>query len=49
VKDKGTSTATSVPVPTSPTPGRPRKYGDKVKLYEVFDHLHLFDLSFVQY
>jgi hypothetical protein len=23
--------------------GRPRKYGDKVKLYEVFDHLHLFE------
>lgn len=25
------------PVPTSPTPGRPRKYGDKVKLKDVFD------------
>jgi hypothetical protein len=26
-----------------PGPGRPRKYGDKVKLYEVFDHLHCFE------
>lgn len=26
-----------------PGPGRPRKYGDKVKLYEVFDHLHFFE------
>ena len=29
--------------PDHPGPGRPRKYGDKVKLYEVFDHLHLFE------
>jgi hypothetical protein len=29
--------------PSNPGPGRPRKYGDKVKLYEVFDHLHLFE------
>jgi hypothetical protein len=29
--------------PEVPGPGRPRKYGDKVKLYEVFDHLHLFE------
>jgi hypothetical protein len=29
--------------PEHPGPGRPRKYGDKVKLYEVFDHLHLFE------
>jgi DDE superfamily endonuclease len=29
--------------PETPGPGRPGKYGDKVKLYEVFDHLHLFD------
>ena len=28
--------------PQVPGPGRPRKYGDKVKLYEVFDHMHLF-------
>jgi hypothetical protein len=25
-----------------PGPGRPRKYGDKIKLYEVFDHRYLF-------
>jgi hypothetical protein len=31
------------PRPEHPGPGRPRKYGDKVKLYEVFDHLHLFE------
>jgi hypothetical protein len=30
------------PRPDHPGPSRPRKYGDKVKLYEVFDHLHLF-------
>jgi len=24
-------------------PGRPQKYGDKIKLYEVFDHMHLFE------
>ena len=24
-------------MPTSPTPGRPRKYGDKVKLKDVFE------------
>jgi len=29
--------------PALPGPGRPRKYGDNVKLYEVFDHLHLFE------
>jgi hypothetical protein len=29
--------------PEHPGPGRPRTYGDKVKLYEVFDHLHLFE------
>jgi len=29
--------------PQKPGPGRPRKYGDKVKLYEVFDHMHLFE------
>jgi hypothetical protein len=29
--------------PQKPGLGRPRKYGDKVKLYEVFDHLHLFE------
>lgn len=29
--------------PEEPGPGRPRKYGDQVKLYEVFDHLHLFE------
>jgi hypothetical protein len=29
--------------PQKPEPGRPRKYGDKVKLYEVFDHLHVFE------
>jgi hypothetical protein len=29
--------------PEHPGPGRPRKYGDKVKLYEVFDHVHLFE------
>jgi len=29
--------------PEKPGPGRPRTYGDKVKLYEVFDHLHLFE------
>jgi hypothetical protein len=29
--------------PEHPGPGRPRKYGDKVKLYEVFDHRHLFE------
>lgn len=29
--------------PDHPGPGRPRKYGDKVKLYEVFDHMHLFE------
>jgi hypothetical protein len=29
--------------PAKPGPGRPRTYGDKVKLYEVFDHLHLFE------
>jgi hypothetical protein len=26
-----------------PGPGRPRTYGDKVKLYEGFDHLHVFE------
>jgi hypothetical protein len=26
-----------------PGPGRPRKYGDPIKLYEVFDHRHLFE------
>lgn len=31
--------------PEAPGPGRPRKYGDKVKLYEVFDHMHLFDTA----
>ncbi len=31
------------PQPAKTALGRPRKYGDKVKLYEVFDHLHLFD------
>ncbi len=30
-------------LPEAPGPGRPRKYGDKVKLYEVFDHMHLFE------
>jgi hypothetical protein len=29
--------------PEHPGPGRPPTYGDKVKLYEVFDHLHLFE------
>jgi hypothetical protein len=29
--------------PQKPGPGRPCKYGDKVKLYEVFDHLHVFE------
>ena len=29
--------------PDAPGPGRTRKYGDKVSLYEVFDHLHLFE------
>jgi hypothetical protein len=29
--------------PEHPGPGRPRQYGDKVKLYEVFDHVHLFE------
>ena len=29
--------------PKHPGPGRPRTYGDKVKLYEVFDHMHLFE------
>ena len=29
--------------PDHPGPGRPRTYGDKVKLYEVFDHMHLFE------
>jgi DDE superfamily endonuclease len=29
--------------PPKPGRGRPRKYGDKVKLYEVFDHMHLFE------
>ena len=29
--------------PQNPGPGRPRKYGDKVKLYEIFDHRHLFE------
>jgi hypothetical protein len=33
------------PRPEAPGPGRPCKYGDKVKLYEVFDHLHLFDTT----
>jgi hypothetical protein len=30
------------PVPQAPTRGRPRRYGDKVALMEVFDHRHLF-------
>src|SRR6267143_1800217 len=29
--------------PDHPGPGRPRQYGDKVKLYEVFDYMHLFE------
>jgi hypothetical protein len=29
--------------PDHPGPGRPRQYGDKVKLYEVFDYVHLFE------
>jgi len=29
--------------PQKPGLGRPRKYGDKIKLYEVFDHRHLFE------
>lgn len=29
--------------PENPGPDRPRKYGDKVKLYELFDHMQLFD------
>jgi len=29
--------------PEHPGPGRPRLYGDNVKLYEVFDHRHLFE------
>jgi DDE superfamily endonuclease len=29
--------------PDPPGPGRPRQYGDKVKLYEVFDYMHLFE------
>ena len=29
--------------PQQPGLGRPRQYGDKVKLYEVFDHMHLFE------
>ena len=29
--------------PDHPGPGRPRLYGDKIKLYEVFDHQHLFE------
>ena len=28
---------------TIPALGRPRQYGDKVKLYEVFDYMHLFE------
>jgi hypothetical protein len=30
------------PVPQAHTRGRPRRYGDKVALMEVFDHRHLF-------
>lgn len=29
--------------PDNPGSGRPRKYGDKIKLYEVFDSIHLFE------
>jgi hypothetical protein len=31
--------------PTSPKPGRPRKYGDKIKLYEVFN---IYQAQFLQ-
>jgi hypothetical protein len=34
--------------PQKPGPGRPCKYGDKVKLYEVFDHLHVFERTCCQ-
>ena len=29
--------------PEDPRPGRPRKYGNKITLYEVFDPMHLFE------
>jgi hypothetical protein len=31
--------------PQHPGPGRPREYGDKIKLYEVFDQMHLFETT----